>query len=155
MAQIEMGKDFDAYLSLLDKLSKGDAMNITKQSLYDGAGVVADAMVNEIQSFPGGDNPTKGPTDKDKIDLIQGFGISPMEIKNNDVSVKLGFEGYGHKTKNYKNGVPIPMTARSIIAGTSFRPKNDFVGKVVRKTRQKCIDTMDESLNKYLERKMK
>ena len=155
MAKIELGNDFDAYLKKLESLEKGDTVSIMKMSLYDGSGVVADAIVNEIRSFPGGDNATKGPTDQDKVDLLKGFGISPMEFKNDDVSVKIGFAGYGHKTKKYKNGVPIPMIVRAIIAGTSFRPKNDFVGKVVRKTKNQCVNKMDETLNKEIERKLK
>lgn len=155
MAKIELGNDFDAYLKKLESLEKGDTVSIMKMSLYDGTGVVADAIVNEIQSFPGGDNATNGPTDQDKADLLKGFGIAPMELKNDDVSVKIGFAGYGHKTRKYKSGVPIPMIARAIIAGTSFRPKNDFVGKVVRKTRNQCVTKMDETLNKELERKLK
>lgn len=155
MATIELGKGFDEYLEKLESLEKKDTVPILKSSLYDGAGYVADAIRQEIEAFPGGKKASNGPTDKDIADLKQGLGISPMEFKNDDVSVKIGFAGYGHVTKKYPKGVPIPMTARAIIAGTSFRPKDDFVGRAVRKARKQSINIMDEKINKELERKMK
>lgn len=155
MAKIEMGKGFDEYVSMLEKLQKEDNIPIMKMSVYEGAGVVVDALRNEISSWSG-DNSQNGPTTTDKEDLLQGLGVSDMEYKSDDVNVKIGFAGYGHKTKKYSSkGTPIPMIARSIIAGTSFRKKYDFVGKVVRQNRKKAIKTMDDKINKEIEKRFK
>ena len=150
MAKIEMGKGFDAYLSALEKWEKKDNVPVMKMALYDGASVVLDALHQEISTWSGTD-PMNGPTSIDKEDLLKGLGISPMDYNGNDVDVKIGFAGYGHK--NNEKGVPIPMIARSIIAGTSFRNKYDFVGKVVRKNRNQSIEKMDETLNREIEKR--
>ena len=154
MAKIEMGKGFDAYLLELEKWEKKDSVPVMKMALYDGASVVLDGLHQEISSWSGSD-PMNGPTSIDKEDLLKGLGISPMDYNGDDVDVKIGFAGYGHKTAKYnQKGVPIPMIARSIIAGTSFRNKYDFVGKVVRKTRNQSIEKMDETLNREIEKRL-
>lgn len=154
MAKIEMGKDLSEYISILEMLQKKDNVSIMKMSVYDGAGVIVDALRDEISSWSG-DDPKEGPTDEDRKCLLQGLGISPMEYKADNINVKIGFAGYGRRTNKYKKGVPIPMIARSIIAGTSFRRKYDFVGKVVRKNRNNAIKKMDETLNKEIEKRLK
>lgn len=155
MAKIELGKGFDEYVAMLEKMQKEDNIPIMKMSVYEGAGVVVDALREEISSWSGS-NPQNGPTTTDKKDLLQGLGISDMEYKADDVNVKIGFAGYGHKTKKYSaKGTPIPMIARSIIAGTSFRPRYDFVGKIVRQNRKKVIQKMDNKINKEIEKRFK
>lgn len=155
MAKIEMGNGFDEYLSMLDKLSKEDSVSIMKMAVYDGADIIADSLRSEINSWSG-DDPRKGPTDTDRREVLKGLGIAKIEYKADDVSSKVGFNGYGHKTRKYSSkGVPITMLVRSIIAGTSFRKKYDFVGKVVRKNRNKVIQTMDTTVNKEIEKRFK
>lgn len=154
MAKIEMGKDFDEYITALSNLEKDKSVPIMKMSVYDGAGIIVDSLRKEINSWSN-DNPKNGPTETDKKDLLKGLGISPMEYKSDDINVKIGFVGYGHKTNKYNSkGVPIPMIARSIISGTSFRKKYDFVGKVVRKNTNNAIKQMDETLNKEIEKRL-
>lgn len=68
-------------------------------------------------------------------------------------NVKLGFAGYnGQKTKAHPNGVPNSLIARSMVSGTSFRAKNDFIGRGVnasRKKAEKAIETkFDEQVKK-------
>lgn len=83
--------------------------------------------------------------------------MHPCSIKNGAHDVKIGFDGYGSKpTRKYPKGVPIPLTARSIISGTSFRPKNNFVRRAVnRKKKKKAIERMDEVINERFKKEMK
>ena len=154
MAKIEFN-DFDEYLDKLQKLEKDDVVPIMKMSLYEGAGVVVDGIRSEIQSLHTSNHASQGPMDYEKKALEKGLGISDMESKGDDINVKVGFAGYSsHKTKKYPKGVPVPLIARSIVRGTSFRPKNDFVGRAVRKYRKKSVETMDSKINELFKKEM-
>ena len=154
MAEIEFN-DFDEYLDKLQKLEKDDVVPIMKMSLYEGAGVVVDGIRSEIQSLYTSNHASQGPMDYEKKALEKGLGISDMESKGDDINVKVGFAGYSsHKTKKYPKGVPVPLIARSILRGTSFRPKNDFVGRAVRKYRKKSIEAMDSKMNELFKKEM-
>ena len=117
-------------------------------SLYEGAGVVVDGIRSEIQSLHTSNHASQGPMDYEKKALEKGLGISDMESKGDDINVKV------HKTIKYPKGVPVPLIARSILRGTSFRPKNDFVGRAVRKNRKKSVETMDSKMNELFKKEM-
>lgn len=140
MARFEI-KALDEYIDMLRKLEREKVVSIIQASIYDGAGIIADEIKKELEGLKTGKSAKDGVTQTEKKDMIEGFGISPMQFRNGVHDVKIGFDGYGSKpTKKYPKGVPIPLTARSIISGTSFRPKNDFIRRAVnRKKKQQLI----------------
>ena len=140
-------KGLDDVLSKLDKL--GDLSRDTiGEIIYDGAGFMADAIKAEIKGLPVTTQKytpgamVKGITSAQKTGLLNGFGISKMEDSGGSYNIKLGFNGYNSQhTKKYPQGQPNSMIARSLCSGTSFREKNDFVGRAIRK-KKACIEIM-------------
>lgn len=156
MAKMEICS-LDEYLDMLSKLEKEKTQKIIEVSIFSGAAIVADEIKKEINNLPVKDSMHHGVTLEEKKDLKKGFGIAPLQKKNGDQNVKLGFDGYGHKTKSKKHpkGAPIPLTARSIISGASFRDKNDFVGRAVKRVKKRAIEKMDEVINEEFKKEMK
>ena len=109
---------------------------------------MADAIMAEIKGLPvttqkavkGG--MLKGITSAQKAGLIDGFGISRMQEQGASYNIKIGFNGYNsQRTAKYPSGQPNSVIARSLCSGTSFREKNDFVGRAMKK-KNACIEAM-------------
>ena len=143
----------DAYITELNRL-EGATEEIIGKTIYKGAGVVADAIKANIRALPiaQGVMGTEGKklngiTAAQKTGLINGFGISPMRNQSGQYDVKIGFDGYNRTfTKQYPNGQPNVVVARSIEAGTSFRQKHPFVAPAVRATKGQAEAIMKETL---------
>ena len=157
--EIEAAEEF---VSVLDRLVK-NSDGIAKKAVYKGAGTAADEIKKEIESLPASGIAIQGKKDKrkkigvlpeEKDDLIKGFGISPVQKIADSIDVKIGFDGYGHKTRNYPGGVPVVLTARAIISGTSFRHKNDFVRRAVSRAKEKTVDTMNNVIEEQNKKEM-
>lgn len=155
MAKLEVGP-LDEYIEQLSKFEKGEKLReVITISLYEGANIVANEIKNEIDNLSTSERWIDGVTKIEKNDLKKGFGIAPMQYKGGDYDVKIGFDGYGQtKTKKHPKGIPIPLTARSIISGSSFRSKNDFVRRAVGRVRKKSINKMNETINKKIKKEM-
>lgn len=143
------------YLKELEALS-AESEEVCKRALYQGAAVMASAIKSEMAKIPDrswhSGRIASGLTAEEKADLASGFGISKMRNADGVIDVKLGFDGYGHKTRKYPSGVPVPLIARSICKGTSWLQKYDFVGKAERAakaaTESKIQQTFDRELEK-------
>lgn len=145
MAKVKVGKGISEYTKQMTKLYDISREAIG-QTVYHGAAIMAEAMVSEIRALP-----KNSASPIEKADLIEGFGIARMQTRNNFNNVKLGFKGYNRiKTQKFPNGQPNPMIARSIISGTSFRAKNDFVGRAIRKMEDKVNEAMIAEFDKHL-----
>lgn len=157
-------KGGDEYALMLSKLAQG-ADGIAKRAIYRGAMVASEAIKDQIQRIPVDKNRKlkKGEklnsvTKTQKQALLKGYGLTPMKRdERGDWNTKAGFEGYaeGTESKNYPRGLPIPMLARSVEAGTTVRKKYPFMRKAVTAARQKVIGTMDESINQDCKNVMK
>lgn len=146
MAKINVGKGIKEYTKQLTQLYDISRTAIG-QTIYQGAAVVAEAMVSEIRGLP-----KDSCSSIEKADLIDGFGIARMQDKNGFYNVKLGFDGYNRvKTKKFPSGQPNAMIARSIVSGTSFRQKNDFVGRATRKSSSEAEEKMRAEFDKQLQ----
>lgn len=117
---------------------------IINAALYDGAGILADAVQEEIKTL-------------DRLDprqqkgLSDGLGIAHFWEKNGTVQTKIGFEGYNTwRTKRWPKGQPNAMIARSTIRGTSWMYPNRFTDRAARKSRERCIQAMQDRINKEL-----
>ncbi len=157
MAKWKNSPELDKYVSMLQKLT--DSREYITDAIHDGAGIVADAMRAQINSLPVAQKYAENGeklstiTSVQKKGLQDGFGISPMRDDDGYYNVKLGFAGYnGQKTKKYPHGVPNSVVARSVVSGTSFRQKNDFVGRAVRGTKTKAQKKMEEKLDEAIKK---
>ena len=153
-------KGLDDVLTKLDKLG-----NLSRETMgeiiYEGADIMADAIRAELQALPvtrqkaAYGEKLSGVTSVQKAGLLDGFGISRMQDKGGTYDVKIGFNGYNNqRTKKYPSGQPNSVIARSVCSGTSFREKNDFVGRAMKK-KQAAIEAMrdkaTEKINQIME----
>lgn len=143
MAKIEF-IGIDEYFADLNRL--GDKVTgLCKRALYDGAGVVADAVRDEVQALPTTDvnGVPQDTLSYEKDGLLAGLGIAKMKPNANGVSTRVDFDGYNRlKSKAYPGGHSNSMIARAINSGTSRRPKNPFMARAVRKSRDKAQKAM-------------
>lgn len=171
MAKFTIGKNFDKYITSLENLKKMSP-HICGKAVYEGAKIVADAAAQSAASlkvtnaqwggnYKGQDQGMqKGITAAQKAGLQSsrnggGLGISKMQNDGGLYHVKLGYHGYNSQvTKKYPKGQPNAMIARSLESGTSFRKKDPFISRAVRKTRaqaeQKMAQVVDEETAKIM-----
>lgn len=158
MAKFIVGDGIQNYIEKFEGIS--DPVPAIKYAVHEGARVVADAVRSEIESIPtygrGGPDPEgRKISSSQKTGLLDGFGVSGFQNTDGFINVKLGFDGYNKTvTKNYPQGQPNAMIARSLISGTSFRAKNDFIGRAVRRTKASAEKTMANALDDYYKNKM-
>lgn len=152
---------FDEYIAKLEKLSQDNSQTFD-DVVKAGAGVIADAVRSNLQALPvnNGYAPPgellQGVTSVQKAGLNAGLGISPLRKGGNVYDRKVGFDGYnGQKTKKYPNGQPNSVIARSVCSGTSFRAKNDFVGRAVRSKRSDAENKMAKKFDEAIEKLMR
>ena len=146
-------EEYENRLLKLEKLSK----EMIGEAVYDGAGIVADAVKSAISQIPIDERHVKpgemlnGITKKQKAGLIDGFGIAPMKDENGYLHVKLGFAGYNSVvTKNYPNGQPNSIIARSVNSGSSFRQRNPFVDNAVKSAKSQAEQAMIKKFDEKL-----
>lgn len=147
------------YAAKLNKLGS-NADIIAKKSIYKAASIVADEIKKNIKKIPLDNgygtesDKIRGVSNKQKADLIDGFGITPIKFDEyGGINAKIGFDGYGSiATKKYPQGVPNQLLARSVESGTSFREKTPFVRPAVNKARKKAIETMDKTIEEEIKK---
>lgn len=155
MAKLTM-KGLEEYENKLLEL-KNLSKEMIGEAIYEGAGVVADKIRENIEMLPidkryaTGSTTLYGISEDQKQGLRDGFGISTLQNDGGYMNVKLGFAGYNeHKTPKYPNGQPNSVIARSINSGTSFRQRNPFVDNAVSQARaeaeKKMTDKLDDSI---------
>lgn len=141
-----------------------DAESVAKAALYDGAGVVADALRQAVDTLPTEKmHPVPGMpngdqygvlnviTEEDKQDLKGGVGIAKFENKRGGVTTAVSFNGYARRTeKKYPKGVPLAMIARSIESGSSTRAKHPFVRPLAKRVQAAALDAMIKGADKRI-----
>lgn len=162
MATIQFKKG-DAYLAKVSKLEALLKDKVIGAALYGAADIVANevrAQLDQVPTDEGGygsegrvrNGPTKGQVKALKATL----GIASMQNSGGYVNVKIGWDGYNHiKTKQWPQGQPNQMVARSIERGTSFMQSHKFVSRAVTKTRKRAIEFMKQTVDAECEKIMK
>lgn len=155
MAKIDFKgiEDYSKALSILFK----DTEKIVEKAVYEGAGIVADEIkeglkglpteegMNGLPPYAEGGQKLKGVSRRQKADLIEAFGLAPIENDNGYIQTKAGMDGYGSvRTNNYPNGLPNALLMRSIESGTSFREKHPVFRPAVNRSRKRCEAKMGE-----------
>lgn len=165
MAKISV-KGLDEYDERLSILFK-DSQDVTRKAVYSGAEIVADAIKDGLKSLPlqegenglppyvGGGEKLTGVSRKQKQDLIDAFGLAPMEDADGYIQTKAGVDGYGSvRTKKYPKGLPNALLMRSIESGSSFRKKNPVFRKAVNQSRKKAVEKMGETIDEEIKKVM-
>ena len=155
----------EAYLQKLSALESKAKEAVIGPALYEGAAIVADAVKAGIESLPTApasqwgtpEHPLPGINSKQKSGLIASFGIAPSQDDGTGYfHVKLGFDGYNDiKTKNWPNGQPNQLIARSAERGTSFMNATPFMKKSVAKARKRCETAMQARVEEEIQKIMK
>ena len=149
------------YELMISKLSKG-VDDIAGKAIYAGAGIVADAIKENIKALPivrgygTTENPLPGGvTAPQKAGLIDGMGISPMQDDGGYLNVKIGFDGYNAtKTDKYPQGQPNQLVARGVESGTSWKQKKPFIRPAINASRKRAEAKMAEVLDAEIRKVM-
>ena len=152
-------KDYELMLSRLE----GATDDMIGRAVYAGAGIVADAVKQGIQSLPivtgygTESNPLPGGvTSAQKAGLIDGFGISKLRDDNGYLNVKLGFDGYNRtRTEKYPQGQPNQLVARGVESGTSWKQKKPFIRPAVTRSRKPAEAEMKRVIDEEIEKNVK
>lgn len=160
MATFEMQglSDYMLALSKLEDAYETDA--VCKSVLDAGASVLLDAVRSELNAVPSQNGVKRnevrrGITDAERKDLSTSLGASPVRSRNGIYDVKIGFAGYGKKSKNYPNGLPNQLLARAVNSGTSFRAKTGFLDRAQKKAKKKVLSEMEAELEKQIKNRIK
>lgn len=156
MATIQM-KGLDEYLVKLSRLEQASKEEICGQAIHQGAGIVADAIREELkklptdESFGTQDHPARGIKAVQKNGLLKSMGITSMREENGYLNVKVGFDGYNKvRTGRWPKGQPNQLVARAAESGTSWLQKSPFVRVGVRKSKKRAVDAMAGSVEKTI-----
>ena len=147
------------YELMISKLSKG-VDDIAGKAIYAGAGIVADAIKENIKALPivRGYGTEKDPlpggvTAPQKAGLINGLGISPMQNDAGFLNVKIGFDGYNAtKTEKYPQGQPNQLVARGVESGTSWKQKKPFIRPAINASKSRAEAEMARILDQEIEK---
>ena len=163
MAKIEF-KGIDEYAKVLATLGN-ESEEIVKSAVYKGAAIVADEIKSGINSIPiqegknglppmgTAENKLYGISRKQKGDLMDSFGLAPMENDGDYIQTKAGVDGYGSiPTKKYPGGVPNVMLMRSIESGTSFRDKHPVFRQATNRARKRAEEAMKNEIDNQMQK---
>lgn len=147
------------YELMISRLSKG-VDDIAGKAIYAGAGIVADAIKENIKALPivrgygTTENPLPGGvTAPQKAGLIDGMGISPMQNDAGYLNVKIGFDGYNAtKTEKYPQGQPNQLVARGVESGTSWKQKKPFIRPAINASKSRAEAEMARILDQEIEK---
>lgn len=141
---------------MLSKLGNA-AQGVASASLYEGAGVMADAVsraVDGIATEPfryASDGHTRKPSPEEKALLAAApKGVAKFKKTGTsvDTSVGLSRAGYGQLGNATK---PIPLIANAINSGTSFMDKQPFFRKAVSRATKQATDVIAAGIQKRVE----
>lgn len=148
MAKFNFAFDgLNEYIEKIDKL--GNTQGYIKRAVYDGAGVVGDAIREQVMNLPEGKGGVISAVQKQG--LIAGMGYSRMKTENGKTYTKIGFDGYN------ADGQPNPLIANIVNSGTShsLNQKTSFVDKAIRASKDRAYQAMGKRLDEDIETTMK
>ena len=124
----------DEILRKMEKLPE-TADKVAAEALYEGAGVMADAVSQAVQGIAtepfkyaaGGRQRQPSPEEKAAVANAK-HGIAKFRHTGLEVETSIGFQNSGYADVNGKTK-PVPLIANSINSGTSFMKKQPFLRK--------------------------
>lgn len=133
------------------------ADKIAAESLYEGAGVVADAVSKEINSIKtepfkyakDGKRRKPSPEEKEIVKKAK-HGIAKFKKVPGSVKTSIGFQNAGYANLKGKS-VPVAKIANSINSGTSFMTAQPFFRKAKSQNEAKAEQTIENGIIKRLD----
>lgn len=145
---------------LMSDLSRfgNQAKEIASRAIYEGAGIVADELKEQVKSLESEEQRFLDLSDESdkfrvvekelKCCLIEKMGISTLRDAYDGWDRHIGWDGYGYlPTKKYPKGRPIPMIAASIEIGSEVRYKLPFIRKTCNSKRKEALEAMEKSVD--------
>lgn len=153
----EMKVDGMAEISeILEKMDK-EAPKIAAMALYEGAGVMADALnrgAATIRTAPfkyaRQGNRLPSPEEKEIVQKAAA-GIARFNKNGTEVDTSVGFRNAGYAELAGKM-VPIPKIVNAINSGTSFMTKQPFVRKAASQASPKAMEAMREYIEEAFDK---
>lgn len=153
----EMKVDGMAEISeILEKMDK-EAPKIAAMALYEGAGVMADALNRGAATirtapFKYARQGTRLPSPEEK-EIVQkaAAGIARFNKNGTEVDTSVGFRNAGYAELAGKM-VPIPKIVNAINSGTSFMTKQPFVRKAASQASPKAMEAMREYIEEAFDK---
>lgn len=135
-------KGIDKYIAQLQRIGSGSE-GMVKRSIFQGAGIVADAIAGSMASIPTRADhfyprgvQQQGPSQEEKNEMQNGFGISKIRERNGLITAKVGFSGQS------TSGVTVATLARRVESGTSWMKKTPFVRTATNSSRAAAEEAM-------------
>lgn len=160
-----MGKAFTIQVTGMNELERNlaklgeNAPHVAARGLYDGAGVVADAVgsaVHGIATEPfkyaaGGRKRKPSPEEKAIVEGAK-HGVAKFRSDGLSVQTSVGYQNAGYAS--LKGRVkPVPLIANSINSGTSFMQKQPFMRRAFSQSKgaaEAAIEkTIQEEIDKF------
>ena len=122
----------DDVMNTLARLNK-DAEAVAAQSLYEGAGIIADAFASAARSIR--TEPFKYkkkqrlPSPEEKAAIVGKTGIAHFNANGSEVNTLIGVSGAAGYADIGGKPKAVRLIARSINSGTSFMPKQPVFRK--------------------------
>lgn len=142
----------DELLRKMDKLPE-KAAKIAAEALYEGAGVMADAVSQAVHGIatkrfkyqaPPGKKRMPSPEEKAILEGAK-HGVARFRNDGTKIQTSIGYQNAGYATLNGKTK-PIPLIANSIEHGTSFMKKQPFMRKAISQNQSKAIATIEAGI---------
>lgn len=132
------------------------AQEVASLSLYEGAGVMADAVsqaVRGIETEPfryGTSDNRRKPSPEEKAILENARkGVAKFRKSVDRVDTSVGMQNSGYADLKGKT-VPVPLIANAINSGTSFMQKQPFIRKAKRQEKA-AVAKIESELEKRLD----
>lgn len=141
----------------MDKLEE-QAPHVAARGLYDGAGVVADAVSQAVQGIAtepfkyAARGKTRKPSPEEKA-IVTGAKHGVAKFRNTGVSVQtsVGYQNAGYATLNGKTK-PVPLIANAINSGTSFMQKQPFMRKAFSQSKGAATAKIEATILEEIEK---
>ncbi len=143
----------DELLRKMDKLPE-KAAKIAAEAVYEGAGVMADAVGKAIGSIQteqfkyAKDGKKRLPSPEEKAILEKAkHGVAKFRNDGTVIQTSIGYQNAGYAKLGNKTK-PIPLIANAINHGTSFMQKQPFIRKALSQNQAKAIATIEAGIKK-------
>ena len=142
-------------LSKMLEEMEGRAPAAASMALYEGAGIMADAITSAAKTIRTGPGSSRSearyatPEEKAAVESA-GAGIAKFDKNGTEVQTSIGFRNAGYTTINGRQKA-IALIANAINSGTSFMHKQPFVRRAVNSAKNRAAEAMKASIEKQFE----
>ena len=149
MAMEMSAEGLDGIGEMLGALEE-QAEGVAARGLYEGAGIMASAIVQAAQGiqtekFQGKRDSRKPSPEEKEIVMAASVGIARFEKNGSEVNTSIGYQNTGYAELAGKT-VAVPKVVSAINSGTSFMKKQPFVRKARTKATAQAVAAIRQSI---------